>query len=305
METDEITGAELAADPNTRQRLALSFTPTDIPPRIGEAFLLQFVSAPVPAVTQERRPLHIGLGLDRQFSSRSTCYELRTVTDDAVGLILCEAADRTAAMYTNAGVPIADPQTGLTVYSKIHFADPELQMAISQGMRTGTVPTSTADNTHPAPGAITVTWCAGPHQRHDDYYDLIPQLAAALDVVVIADYTTNRWLNAPTTTQIEPVEPAFAGAYLHYARQLPTTLTTEAREQLARTTAPEAARCVRPESTGSSTLTSTTDTIERLAIASARLELSETVTPAHVETAGRLYDNTVHEFNQKATTPEH
>ena len=302
METDEITGTELAADPNTRQRLALTFTPTDIPPRIGEAFLLQFVSASVPAVTQERRPLHLGLGLDRQFSSRSTCYELRTVTDDAVGLISCEAADRTAAMYTNAGIPIGDPQTGLTVYSKIRFADRELQTAISQGMRTGTVPTSTADDTHPAPGAITVTWCTGPRQRHDDYYDIIPQLAAALDVVVTADLTTDRWLNGATTNQIEPVEPAFAGAYLNYARQLPTTLSTEAREQLERTTAPEAARCVRPESTGPSTLTNTTDTVERLAIASARLELSETVTPAHVETAGQLYANTVHEIDEKATT---
>ena len=296
METGETTGSELAADPNTRQRLGLTLTPNALPPRVGEALLLQFVSAPVPAVTQERRPLHLGLGLDRQFPSRSIFAALRTVTDGAVGLIPCEAADRTAAMYTNAGGPIVDPQTALTVYSTIRFADPELQTAISQGMRTGTVPTWTAEGTHPAPGAITVTWCTGPHQRDDDYADIIPQLATALDVVVTADLTTDRWLNGATPNQIEPVEPAFAGAYLNYARQLTTTLTTEARDHLEREyPSPEAAKCAGADNTGSSALTTTTDTVERLAIASARLELSETVTPAHVETAGRLYANTVHD----------
>lgn len=302
METGETTGTVLAADPNTRQRLALTLTPNTIPPRVGEALLLQFVSAPVPAVTQERRPLHVGLGLDRQFSSSSIVAELRTVTDDAVGLIPCEAADRTAAMYTNAGGPIADPQIALTVYSTIRFAGPEFQTAISQGMRSGNVPTWTADDTHPAPGAITVTWCTGLHQRDDNYSEIVPQLAAALDVVVTADLTTDRWLNGATPNQIEPVEPAFAGAYLNYARQQTTTLTTEARNLLERKyTSPEAARCAGADTTGSSTRTVTTDTVERLAIASARLELSETVTPAHVETAGRLYANTVHEIEEKAT----
>lgn len=303
METGETTGTELAADPNTRQRLALTLTPNAIPPRVGEALLLQFVSAPVPTVTQERRPLHLGLGLDRQYSSRSIAAELRTVTDGAVGLIPCEAADRTAAMYTNAGGPLTDPQTALTVYSTLRFADPELQTAISQGMRTGNVPTWTAEDTHSAPGAITVTWRTGLHQRHDDCSDIIPQLATALDGVVTADLTTDRWLNGATTNQIEPVEPAFAGAYLNYARQLTTTLTTEARNHVEREyIAPEAARCVGADNTGSSTRTGMTETVERLAIASARLELSETVTPAHVETAGRLYANAVHEVEKKAHT---
>ncbi|WP_161785365.1 hypothetical protein [Halorubrum halophilum] len=204
-------------------------------------------------------------------------------------------------MYTNAGGPLTDPQTALTVYSTIRFADPELQTAISQGMRTGNVPTWTAEDTHSAPGAITMTWCTGPHQRDDNYAEIVPQLATALDVVVTADLTTDRWLNSATPNQIEPVEPAFAGAYLNYARQLTTTLTTEARDHLEREyTASEAARCTGADNTGSSMRTATTDILERLAIASARLEHSETVTPAHVETARRLYATTVHEIEEKA-----
>jgi DNA replicative helicase MCM subunit Mcm2 (Cdc46/Mcm family) len=191
----------------------------------------------------------------------------------------------------------------LTVYSAIRFAGPDLQTTISQGMRTGTVPTWTAEDTHSAPGAITVTWCTGPHQRDEDYAEIVPHLAAAFDLVVTADLTTDRWLNGTTPNQIEPVDPAFAGAYLNYARQLTPTLTTEAHNRLERKyTAPEAARCTGADGTGSSTRTTTIETVERLAIASARLEHSETVTPAHVETAGRLSANTGHEIEKKAHT---
>jgi len=299
METSEITGTELAADPNTRQRLALTLTRDGIPPRVAEALLLQLVSVPVPAVDQQRRPLHVGFELDRRIPSTSVFTELRTVTD-AVGLIHCEAADHTAAMYTNADKPVTDPQTPLTAYTGIRFAGPELQMAISQGMETGEIPVWKTDSTHSAPGAITVTWHANPTQHSDEYYDMIPQLAMALDVVVPANRRTDRWLNGTTTYQIDPVEPAFAGAYLNHARQQTPTLTTEAREYLAtKDSSPEAARCVGADSAGASTQTVATDTVERLAIANARLKLSETVTSAHIEMAGQLYANMFH-INQSA-----
>jgi len=98
----------------------------------------------------------------------------------------------------------------------------------------------------------------------------------------------------------DSVEPAFAGAYLNHARQQTPTLTTEAREYLAtKDSSPEAARCVGADSAGASTQTVATDTVERLAIANARLKLSETVTSAHIEMAGQLYANMFH-INQSA-----
>jgi DNA replicative helicase MCM subunit Mcm2 (Cdc46/Mcm family) len=161
-------------------------------------------------------------------------------------------------------------------------------------MTTGEVPEWTTEDTHPAPGAITVTWRTSPTRRRGASDDMIPELAMAVDGVVTADRTADRWLTDTSIRTIDPVEPAFAGVYLEYARQRPTPLSTEARKQLEKmNTATETAHDG-ADSTESSTRTVGTDTIERLAIASARLELAETVTPAHVETAAHLYDNMLH-----------
>ena len=293
MSTGEMTATELAADPHTRQRLALTLTPPEIPPRVGEALLLQFVSAPVPSIDQAVRPLHLGLRLDRRIPSSSAFTEFRRVTD-GIGLIHCEAADHTAALHTSGTSPITDPDTGLTAYSGIRFAGRDLQQAIAQGMTTGEVPEWTTEGTHPAPGAITVTWRTSPIWRNGASDDIIPELALAVDGVVTADRTADRWLTDTSIRMIDPVEPAFAGVYLEYARQRPTPLSTEAREQLEKTnTATETAHDG-ADSTGSSTQTVGTDTIERLAIASARLELAETVTTTHVETATHLHANMLH-----------
>lgn len=294
MRTGEMTATELTADPYTRQRLALTLTPPKIPPRVGEALLLQFVSAPVATVDQAVRPLHLGLRLDRRIPASSAFTTLRTATG-SVGLIYCEAADHTAALHTGGTSPITDPDTALTAYSSIRFAGPDLQEAIAQGMTTGEVPEWTTDGTHPAPGAITVTWRTSPTRRRGASDDIIPELALAVDGVVTADRTADRWLTDTQLPTIDPVEPAFAGVYLEYARQRPTPLSTAAREQLEKmNTATEIAHDVDADSTESPTQTGGTDTIERLAIASARLELSDMVTPAHVETAADLYANMLH-----------
>lgn len=293
MSTGEITATELAADPHTRQRLALTLTPPEIPPRVGEALLLQFVSAPVPSIEQAVRPLHIGLRLDRRIPSSSAFTEFRRVTD-GVELIHCEAADHTAALHTGGTSPITDPDTGLTAYSGIRFAGRDLQQAIAQGMTTGEVPEWTTDGTHQAPGAITVTWRTSPTRRRGASDDIIAELAMAVDAVVTADRTADRWLADTRIPTMDPVEPAFAGVYLEYARQQPTPLSTAAREQLEKTDTPSKAAHDSADSTESSTRAVGIDTIERLAIASARLELAETVTLAHVETATHLYANMLH-----------
>lgn len=294
MDTDETAIRELATDPDLRQRLALTLTPEDVSPRVGEVLVLQLASAPHPDVDQAISPLHVGIELDRPFAPGYVFTDLRSVYQN-VGIIPCEAADRTAAMYTHADGPITDPQIALTVYSLIDFAGPSLQTAISRAMRTSEVPTKNTD-THPAPGAITVTGSINPDQRDQYQLDIIPQLAAAVDLFVTAGIKSNLWLDSASTDLLDPVEPTLASTYLDRVRQLTTELTTEAREHLdtyyksVETTAGLGSDDIPLPSRGAAT-----DSVERLAIASARLELSETVTPAHVETAVRLYSG-VYEY---------
>ena len=294
MDTDETAISELTADPDVRQRLALTLTPEDVSPRLGEVLVLQLASAPHPDVDQEMSPLHVGIELDRIFAAGHVFTDLLATYGDAVGLIPCEAADRTAAMYTNADGPITDPKTALTVYSTMSHAGPSLQTAISRAMRTGEVPTERTDGTHPAPGAITVSGAIDGDMRDHDQLDITPQLATALDVVVDADITNTLWLNGASTDQLDPIEPALASAYLDYARQLTTTFSAEAREHLdTYYKSLEITTSVGSDGTLSPTRAAATDTVERLAIASARLELSDTVTPDHVETAVQLYSGTL------------
>ena len=173
-------------------------------------------------------------------------------------------------------------------------------------MSTGTVSLDAVHTDHPAAtaGGITV---AGPVDSGTPVDEALPiqtESASHLDLVVATGLPTNElWLIPPINKAIKAVSPAVAREYLRRVQQVETVVSDDARTHLEvyASDLSRATDTATPKSIP--TPVTVVATVERLAHATARLELTETVTTTHLESAVRLHDAALRYRSYTAESP--
>lgn len=296
----------LAADPEIRRRLARSLTPAEISPAAGEAIALQLASlVPRPSGNRETSPLDIGfvsvppLTVDLLFARTKYCGPdgIAALGPQVAGSSSQKSTEETDDDLIDRRI---DPEVRLTmlhglqhvgadrkstiktiVTGRPRLADPHALARYSGGISIGYNLPEAKDDSAPLDKCLPIP-------------DVI---TAALDFVVGVRHSAEQtWLDAPheAPSTVTPIDPELTVAYFEQVWQTEITVSSAAQRLIKQYK--ESLSILPRTETGmrrTPTIPYYIDTIHKLARAVARLELSETVTTEHVETAIRICEQSL------------
>lgn len=297
----------VAADPEVRRRLARSLTPAEMSPAAGEAMALQLASlAHKPSCNRETSPLDIAfiavppLTMDLLYARAKFCgpdgiYALGPSVPGSSSRQSTERTDDDLIDYR------IDPEVRLTLLHGLQHVGADRKYTI-KAIVTGRPRLADPHAMTRYDGGISIGYNIS--ERHNNSKPLdrclpIPDvITAALDFVIgIQHRSEQTWLDAPHVAprDVAPVDPSLTEAFFEKVWETEISVSKASQRLLSQY---EESLSIIPQMQAGGRQIPTKpyyiDTVQKVARATARLELSEIVSPEHVETAIRIIEQSLH-----------
>jgi len=287
--------AEFTAGPDVSRRLARTLVPDGIPPAVGQALALQLASfGPHGERTSRQLALHVGYLDDSSGNMEAVIQRLTSILDETVDELDLEPA----VSETRLSAALRDQAIRLLAVDPVtDGGDTENEMcrAVITREEASSDPGVDGPAAVTPTGAVAITGGTCPKPTRvaavDDAVPLPSSLIGQLDLVVHAGTPRRTWLDAPQTIipDVSPLPPELAIQYLQAVRETAPEVTASARELVGLycetvkiVSTPE---CDPPRVPNAAAVD---ETVRRVSLALARLQLATAVTPAHVSSAIRL-----------------